>query len=297
MGLSGIPFVGMDVGGFMGDASPELYVRWMNLGIYSPLFRQHSSIDTRYHEPWQFGEANTRFVRTLLEQRYRLMPYLYSSFYQAHATGIPIDRMLPLKYTFEEKVYQDRYSNEFLFGDNMLVCPADSKTFSLDAYLPGAGTKWYRMGTDQVFAGGQSHFVPSPLDNLPVFIKEGAIIPMQSVVQSTKEKNDGVLYLHVWKGNADNSFSLYEDDGNSYDYEKGSFSLRTITYQPSAGSITISEKQGNYSSPFRKIRLMLHGFENASFSVNGNKTASTVSENIVAVELDNSNVSIRVEWK
>jgi alpha-glucosidase len=297
MGLSGIPFVGMDVGGFMGDASPELYVRWMNLGIYSPLFRQHSSIDTRYHEPWQFGEANTRFVRRLLEQRYRLMPYLYSSFYQAHATGIPIDRMLPLKYTFEEKVYQDRYSNEFLFGDNMLVCPADSKTFSLDAYLPGAGTKWYRMGTDQVFAGGQSHFVPSPLDNLPVFIKEGAIIPMQSVVQSTKEKNDGVLYLHVWKGNADNSFSLYEDDGNSYDYEKGSFSLRTITYQPSAGSITISEKQGNYSSPFRKIRLMLHGFENASFSVNGNKTASTVSENIVAVELDNSNASIRVEWK
>lgn len=270
MGVSGIPFTGMDVAGFMGDASAELYVRWMNLAIYSPLFRNHSEINSRSHEPWTYGEANTRFIRGLMEQRYKMMPYLYSTFYQAHTTGIPINRMLPINYTFDGNVYNDAFGNEFLFGDNMLVCPVDSKKTAAEVYLPSTGTRWYRFNGDDQYNGGHAYFVPSPLDNLPVFIKESAIIPMQSVVQSTREKGDGILYLHIWKGNTQNSFEYYEDDGNSFDYEKGAYYKRTISYLPQTNQLTFGKVDGKYQSKFNRIRLVLHGFENThTITVNG----------------------------
>ena len=87
LGLSGVPFVGMDIPGFSGDATPELFLRWMSLGVYAPLYRNHSAINNRYHEPWAYGEFNTDSIRKVIELRYRLLPYLYSAFYQAHTEG------------------------------------------------------------------------------------------------------------------------------------------------------------------------------------------------------------------
>jgi alpha-glucosidase len=298
MAVSGIPYVGMDIGGFIGDVTPELYVRWMNLGVYSPMMRQHSSIDSRYHEPWQFGEANTRFIRGLLEQRYRLLPYLYSSFYQSHISGIPVNRMLPVEYSFDDNVYNDKYGNQFLFGDNILVCPVDSKTVSADVYLPGRGTKWYRFSTGKMYEGGQSHLVPSPLDDLPVFVKESGIIPMQNVVQSTKEKGDGVLYVHVWKGSGNNSFVYYEDDGNTYDYEKSVFYKRTISYLPQSNEIIFEAKDGNYASKFDTIQLVLHNFEKpASAMVNGTAVAPQQQDGNWTLPFSNSTNKITVQLK
>jgi alpha-glucosidase len=298
MAVSGIPYVGMDIGGFNGDVSPELYVRWMNLGIYSPLMRQHSTIDSRYHEPWQFGEANTRFLRSLLEQRYKLLPYLYSSFYQAHLSGMPINRMLPVEYTFDDHVYNDKYGNEFLFGDNILVCPVDSKTLATEVYLPGNATKWYRVSSGKVYDGGQVQFVSSPLDDLPVFVKESGIVPMQGVVQNTKEKGDGILYVHVWKGNNSNSFVYYEDDGTTYDYEKSEFYKRIISYLPASGQIIFDAKEGSYSSKFDKVKLVLHNFERiASATINGSPASVQQQDEISTVDFSNSNNKITVELK
>ena len=263
MGLSGIPYVGMDIGGFMGNPTPELFIRWLSLGVYSPLFRNHTCINYNYREPWLFGEENTVKIRAILEQRYRLLPHLYSAFYQAHQTGMPINRMLPIDYTFDDKAYSNKYQNQFFFGDGLLVCPAASTQNSIEVYLPGKG-KWYRLNTDKVYEAGSNYFVESPLDDVPVFVKESSIIPMQSTVQNTKEKGDGVLYVNVYKGNKPNTYTYYEDDGNTYDYEKGSYYIREIVYDTKAATITFKAKEGSYSSKFKKVKVVLHGFDKTS---------------------------------
>ncbi len=263
MGLSGIPYVGMDIGGFMGNPTPELFIRWLSLGVYSPLFRNHTCINYNYREPWLFGEENTVKIRAILEQRYRLLPHLYSAFYQAHQTGMPINRMLPIDYTFDDKAYSNKYQNQFFFGDGLLVCPAASTQNSIEVYLPGKG-KWYRLNTDKVYEAGSNYFVESPLDDVPVFVKESSIIPMQSTVQNTKEKGDGVLYVNVYKGNKPNTYTYYEDDGNTYDYEKGSYYKREIVYDTKAATITFKAKEGSYSSKFKKVKVVLHGFDKTS---------------------------------
>lgn len=258
MGVSGVPYVGMDIGGFMGNPSPELFTRWLSLAVYSPLFRNHTHIGYNYREPWQFGEYNTDRFRKILEQRYKLLPYLYSSFYEAHTTGMPINRMLPIQYTFDEDVYNSKYENEFLFGENMLVCPVASNQNTIEVYLPGKGTKWYRMSDDKVYEGGQSYLVAAPLDDLPVFIKEGAVIPMQSVVQNTKEKGDGVLTIHVWKGSHRTIFNYYEDDGVTYEYEDHKFFNRAIIYSPDEKEVIVNLEVGSYISKFNSIKIVYH---------------------------------------
>lgn len=258
MGLSGVPFVGMDIGGFMGNPSPELFVRWLSLAVYSPLFRNHTHIGYNYREPWLFGEYNTEKIRKILEQRYKLLPYLYSSFYTAHKTGMPVNRMLPIQYTFDSRVYETRFENQFMFGDALLVCPAASTQQMVEVYLPAKGVKWYRFGNDKVYEGGESYMVGSPIDNVPVFVIEGGIVPMQSVVQNTKEKGDGVLTLHVWKGDLPGSFAYYEDDGESYDYERGKFITRLITYSPADNSLRIGKEEGSYVSKFNMVKVIYH---------------------------------------
>lgn len=258
MGVSGVPYVGMDIGGFMGNPSPELFIRWLNLAVYSPLFRNHTHIGYNSREPWVFGEYNTDKVRKILEQRYMLLPYLYSSFYQAHKTGLPINRMLPINYTFDQNVYDHRFQNQFLFGDNMMVCPVASTQSSVEVYLPEEGTKWYRFSDDKEYAGGRSHIASSPVDDAPVFVKEGAIIPTQSVIQHTKEKGDGVLTIHVWQGRKETSFVYYEDDGNTYDYEKGKFLTRIIKYDPVGYRLLLEKETGDFLSRFNQIKVLFH---------------------------------------
>ncbi len=262
MGLSGIPYVGMDVGGFIGNPSPELFLRWMNLGIYTPLFRNHTHIGYNYREPWLFGEFNTDKIRKILEQRYQLLPYLYAMFYQSHITGMPINRMLPIDYTNDEKVYENKFENQFLFGENMLVAPCASNQMVTEVYLPG-NAAWYKFGNDELYSGGKQYFVASPIENLPVFIKSGAIIPMQSIVQNTKEVGDGILYLHIWKGTEKSSFNYYEDDGETYNYEQGTFYKRNILYDSKSNKLILGVKEGSFKSKFQKLKIILHGFKSS----------------------------------
>jgi alpha-glucosidase len=125
-------------------------------------------------------------------------------------------------------------------------------------YLPEDGIKWYRFSDDREYAGGRSHIVPSPVDDAPVFVKEGAIITTQSVIQHTKEKGDGVLTIHVWQGRKETSFTYYEDDGNTYDYEKGKFLTRIIKYDPVGFRLILEKETGDFTSRFTQIKVLFH---------------------------------------
>ncbi len=258
MGLSGLSFVGPDVGGFMGNPSPELYQRWLSMGVYTPFFRNHSAWGTDHKEPWSFGEEVEKSSREQINQRYRLIPYLYSMFYQSLLSGLPVARSLTIHNTFDEKAYWYAYQNQYMFGDNLLVAPVSCKQNAVKVYLPAGG--WYRLSSGEYYPGNMEVIVDAPLSDLPVFVKASGIVPMQSVVQSTAEKPSSTLDLHIYNGEKPATFLYYEDDGASYAYEQDVFYKRYIAFDPVKKSISLSKVEGSFSSRFTAIRLVLHSF-------------------------------------
>jgi alpha-glucosidase len=276
IGLSGISFCGADVGGFMGTPSPELFVRWMSIGCYTPFFRNHSAINTKAHEPWAFGEYNEGICREILNRRYQLLPYLYAMLFLSTQTGLPVSRTLAIGYPFDETIYSADYQNEYMFGDAFLVAPVSPVQQFAKVYLPGGS--WYRISSGKKYEGNHSYIVEAPLSDLPVFVKEGSIIPMQSVVQYADQKPDPVLEIHVYKGDVKTSFLYYEDDGNTYAYQQGGYLKRLITYDPASGKVTFGSSDGNFTSKFTGVTVIFHdpdkqcppvsaGFEKNSFVV------------------------------
>ena len=159
-----------------------------------------------------------------------------------------------------------------MFGDAMLVAPVESTKLTEDVYLPRGS--WYRLSSDKFYEGEQIVNIQAPLTDLPVFVKAGGIIPMQSVVQSTNEKGDGILQVHVWNGREANSFIYYEDDGVSYDYEQGVYYKRVISFNPIEKSLSLSSVEGSSKSRFTHLKFVLHGFEDVKL-----KDEMVVNEN------------------
>ena len=145
MGLSGISFTGPDVGGFVGTPTKEMFGRWLSIGVFTPFFRNHSEVNSKDQEPWAFGEDMEALSRTLIEQRYQLLPYIYSSFYESTLTGMPVSRSLAIGYTFDSKIYDWDYQNQYLFGKFILVAPLTSDQKFAKVYLPKGN--WFRMST------------------------------------------------------------------------------------------------------------------------------------------------------
>jgi alpha-glucosidase len=255
-GLSGIAFCGADVGGFHGTPSQDLFVRWMSVGCYTPFFRNHTAVNTNDQEPWAFGEANEDLCRKILEQRYRLLPYIYSMFFEATQTGMPVSRTLAISYPFDPNIYTWDYNNEYLFGSALLVAPVGSTQRLAKVYLPEGN--WYRLSTDERYAGNAGYNVDAPLRDLPVFVKAGSIIPLQSVIQFTGQSPDPVLEIHVYKGDTPSSFLYYEDDGSTYAYEQGGYFKRLITYDPAAGKLIFGAAEGTFNSRFTSVRVIFH---------------------------------------
>jgi len=259
LGLAGMSMIGVDIGGFMGNPTPELMVRWNSLGPYVPMFRNHAALGMSMREPWQWGDKYEQIIKKDIEHRYKLLPYIYSGFYESTQTGLPLARTLAIDYTSDENIYDRRFQNQFLFGDSILVAPVISTAEMAEVYLPAGD--WYRLSSDQKFSGNQTVAVVSPLTDLPVFIKAGGIVPMQNVVQSTNEPGDGILQIHVWNGNDPNSFVYYEDDGTTYSYQQGAYYKRTITFNPQAKEVSLSAVEGSHPSKYSKLCLVWHGFE------------------------------------
>ena len=259
MGLSGLAFTGYDIGGFVGNADEKLFARWMAIGAFSPFFRGHSMINSRDSEPWSYGEKVEEISRNFMKLRYRLLPYLYSLFYEASKTGIPINRSLAINYTFDDLVYDHRYHNQYLFGPSILVAPVESTKDLLKVYLPEGD--WYDLFTDQHHAGNREIVADCPMEQLPVYVKGSAIIPMRERAGINTRDQGEVLEIHLYKGSIANSFTFYEDDGSSFDHEKGAYAKRMIAYHPGTQSLTFDKTEGAYSSLFKKLKLCLHGFE------------------------------------
>ncbi len=268
MGLSGVSFVGPDLGGFIGNPSKELYQRWLNLAVFTPFFRNHSAWDTKAKEPWSFGTDAENLSIRLISLRYKLLPYIYSAFYQSTQSGMPVARTLAINYTNDEKIWWWSYQNQYMFGDNLLVAPVSCNQNFAKVYLP-AGS-WYRMSTGEFYPGNTEVTVDAPISDLPVFVKASAIIPMQSAIQYTDQKPEPTLELHVYKGDMPNSFVYYEDDGSSYNFEKGQYYKRLISYEPAASRLIFQQPEGSFVSKFTKVRLVLHGFNDLmTIKVNG----------------------------
>jgi alpha-glucosidase len=279
MGITGVAFTGMDIGGFLGEPSPSLYARWMQTGAFTPYMRNHKQINTKSSEPWTYGEEVLEISRNYINLRYRLLPYIYSSFRETSLTGIPIVRTLAIKHTFDDNIYNKLFENQYYFGEAFLVAPFDSIGQYGEIYFPEGDR--YNLYDDSVVAGQTTVIEALLLHKLPIYVNEGSIIPMQDLIQHTGMNPGNTLYIHVYKGKKTNVFNYYEDDGESFDYLSGMYYERQIRYNPFENSIILYAPGGSFRTKFARLKFVLHGFGNtSSVCINGviiNVSDETVS--------------------
>jgi alpha-glucosidase len=268
MGLTGVAFAGYDAGGFVGEANTKLFARWISIASLSPFFRAHSMINTRDSEPWSYGEQVEQICRNYIKFRYQLLPYIYSLFYDASKTGMPVQRSLAIDYPYDHRVYNGLYQNQYLFGPGILVAPAESNRELLKVFLPGG--EWYDLYTGKMFSGNQEMIVESPIHKLPVFIKAGSVLPMQQAAAHTGVKQEEWI-LHIYCGKESSEFLYYADDGQTFEYQDGNSLKRLIQYQASENKVVISEEEGNYQTHFKTLKVVLHGADGNELFINNAK--------------------------
>lgn len=212
MGLSGTPFIGSDIGGFFKSANAELLVRWYQASSLVPLMREHNCRGEYDQEPWVHGDPYKSFIKKYVNMRYRLLPYLYTCFYEASKYGSPI--MRPLLYEYQQDSNTFTIDDQFLIGRDILVAPVLKEgSIRRLVYLPKGN--WYDYETKDVLEGNRSIYYDAPLDMLPVFIKEGAIIATKQPGQYTTEKSVETITLEVFplQTRDGSTSSLYMDNG------------------------------------------------------------------------------------
>jgi alpha-glucosidase len=278
MGITGVAFTGMDVGGFLGEASPNLYARWMQAGAFIPYMRNHKQINTKSSEPWTYGEETLEIARNYINLRYRLMPYIYSIFREASITGMPVMRTLAINHAFDDHIYNEKYENQYYFGDAFLIAPFDSIQKYGEIYFPEGDR--YNLYDDSAVTGQTTQIEPLSIHKLPVYVNESSIVPMQNLVQNTGMNLGDTLFIHIYKGKKPNIFNYYEDDGESFDYLSGVYFERQIQYAPLENSIILNVAKGRFRSKFSRLKFILHGFGKIdSVRVNG-KTTNVCNEKI-----------------
>lgn len=269
MGLSGQSQFGHDVGGFLGSPDAELFIRWLEFGSYIPLFRNHATNTSAPREPYAFGEPYTTMARNIINQRYQLLPYLYSLQRLASTQGAPV--VAPLLFYFPQDQSTFTQDQEFMLGPSLLIAPVSTEgATSRNVYLP-AGSNWYDVHTGTWFAGGEQIVTPAPLSMIPVFAREGAIIPQGSIKQFVDQSASPDFSVDVYLG-ADSQFTLYEDDGESFDFQKGVYLTTLIQHTGMASSdmITLTRTAGTWTPAARSVLLLLHGALSATgVSLNG----------------------------
>ena len=215
-----------NVGGY--DDYPELYVRWYQYGVFQPNFRTHGT--RPQNEVWSYGKQAEPILEKYLRLRYELMPYVYSLAYSTHRSGAPVMRALFMDFPNDPRVAT--ISDEYMFGPAFLVAPVTSQgQTTKSVYLP-TGSAWYNFWTNERFEGGQTIETSAPIDTVPLFVKAGSIVPLGSKIESTRDKQS-VERLKVYAG-ANGDFTLYNDDGQTYAYEKGEFETTHLRWDDTA---------------------------------------------------------------
>lgn len=257
LAMSGLSFCGTDIGGFSGEPSAELFTRWIQFGVFSPFMRAHSAGDTAEREPWSFGEDFEAINRKFIELRYRLLPYIYTVFWEHHRYGLPVLR--PLVMLEQEVAGNLHRQEEFGFGSKILVSPVivegqQSKTI----YLPKG--YWYDFWSHDLLEGGKEHQVKTPLDQMPMYIKAGSVIVDYPVMQHVNEKLVEILDLNVYYLEGEEDTLLYEDEGESFDYMNDLFKeKRFILKGTVAGMDIFQDETGMYTESYHEYRLNLIG--------------------------------------
>lgn len=255
MSVSGVPFVGGDVGGFNDRPSGELYARWLQAAALTPFFRSHSVGWAGNKEPWEYGDEFTGINRATVELRYKFLPYLYTLFREHERSGAPI--MRPLWYEFPEDKKTYLVSDQFMVGSDILVAPVVKEGMrTRGIYLP-LGAEWIDWWTGAKIPSGQTHYLETPLDRLPIFIRVGAMIPTQDVVQHTGEMPNSPITLNVAAGIAAGKterFSLYQDAGEGFGYRKNEW--REIRFEHRQGAISISRTGDFIGQRLRSIEVV-----------------------------------------
>ncbi|NDW19543.1 DUF5110 domain-containing protein [Dysgonomonas sp. 216] len=281
--LMGIPNWNSDIGGFFAgrwnrDGGPknpeyqELYVRWMQFGVFSPMMRSHGTELPR--EIWNFGDRGTWCFdaqEKAINLRYRLLPYIYSTSWDVSRNDGTFMRPLVMDFVADKNTHD--IGNEYMFGRSLLVAPVtqyEARTWPV--YLP-QGSDWYNFWTNERFAGGQSVATNAPIDIVPLYVKAGSIIPWGPRVQYSTEKKWNNLEVKVYAG-ADGSFILYEDEFDNYNYEKGAYSEILFTWEDAARKLIIGDRKGAYNGMLknRKFTIVLQDGTTKTVSYKGKKT-------------------------
>ncbi|MGE5672433.1 MAG: glycoside hydrolase family 31 protein [Mycobacterium leprae] len=252
MGLSGVPFVGTDVGGFSHDTNGELVARWMQLGAFTPFFRMHTAKGTRDQEPWSFGPEVEAISRKYIKLRYRLLPFFYTLFEEAHRTGLPIMRPLMLEHQADPETYH--ISDQFLVGRNVLVAPIYQPEVNRRlVYLPEG--VWYDFWTGERYEGKQYVTAVAPLDTLPLYVRAGTALPMGPAMNYVGEQPMESLTLQVYAGQG--TSEIYLDAGEGYGYRQGEYARVKVTVDGS--QVTVGLPEGGFAVPWRQVEILFYG--------------------------------------
>lgn len=256
LGVSGIAFVGADVGGFVGSPSGELYSRWLQAAALTPMLRSHTEAGSKDQEPWSYGPAHEKINRAAIELRYQFLPYIYSLFREHETTGEPV--MRPLWYEYPEDVRTYLIEDQYMVGSDLLVAPVVREgATKRHVYLP-KGDSWVDWWTGIRYEGGTEIETDAPLDRLPLFARAGAALPTQQVIQNTGEMARLPLTISVVAGGR-RSASFYEDAGDGYDNAKGQSRTTTVAQSDQLFRISTS---GGYSGA-RRLRVEVLGVDKA----------------------------------
>ncbi len=303
LGLSGFAYAGNDVGGYAGQQpSPELLTRWIQIGAFMPLFRAHSETGRPDQEPWVGGPAHEDIRRRYISERYRLMPYLYAAAEENSRTGVPALR--PVFLNFPDVLANgDRLGgseDQFMLGADLLVAPSPAMespgVYAVD--LPGTG--WYDYWTGKRLGDKRLTVTPT-MDDIPVYVRPGAIVPKEPLVQSTAFKPEGPLELHVYPG-PDCRGDIYADDGVSLAYKRGAYLRQLVRCEetPQGLLIQFERRHGSFKPWWNGLSIHIHGWGGAApqASTSGRKLPTSVDAGqtaavILAPDMARGTVSIR----
>ena len=282
-----------DIGGHMGakNIDPEMYIRWMQFGALSPILRTHSTKDGGLNkEPWVFSNKQTTILRDIVNNRYAMAPYIYAMARKTYEDGISLCRPMYYDYPDNEEAYANR--NEYMFGDQMLVSPITSPMnngiSTQKVWLP-AGNDWYETASGTLLKGGQTVERKFQLDEYPLYIKAGSIIPEYGKVKNLRS-NDETITVTVYPGAADGSFAMYEDNGNDKHYATEFATTQlTSTHNGNELNVTIGERKGKYAEMPAKRQFKLKVVATAV------PEKVTVNGKAVEFEYDGNNLSLLVD--
>ncbi len=246
IGISGMAMIGTDVGGFGEDTTPELFARWIQLGCFSPFFRNHTTIGSRYQEPWNLGEETEAISRKYIKLRCRLIPYLYDCYVKTEQTGMPV--MRPLVLSYPKDLRCRNLNDEFMVGDQMLVAPVVCQgQRARMVYLPEG--RWVDYWTGEVHTGNRYLVKEAPLDVCPIYVKAGTILPTAREESVGLQKMDEELILEVFDG--DGSYIHYQDNGEDFAYQEGAYNL--YRFEKKGDQITAEIIHRGYEPVYRRI--------------------------------------------